>query len=702
MPVYRNASTLPALVERIHRTFASREEHYEVILVDDASPDDSLAVAHALAASDDSVSVVALPRNIGQNAALLAGFAAAGGDWVVALDGDLQDPPEAVPRLLDLGYQGKFDVVFAGRRGRYQSGSRMLSSRLYKCTLHLLCGLPRDAGLCFVAHRRAVSSLLERRADGWILPMLGLSGHPATSLPVARDARSEGRSAYSGWGRLRVAVPPIVYALRRRLGDRSSAPFVCFAVALGLLLATVFEPPFQLADEGFRYVLSRSWARGDSLFERFMVLYPTGQYAYFGGWMGLLGEQLWVLRLGRAFLGGAAAVCLFAALSRIAPPVVAWSTVLAVTLAVPPQAKVTAMALVIYLGLRLADERVPRHVVVTAAMMAGGLAGWREDSAVLALVLAALGVALRGRLRELILLPLFGLLGFAPWWLLAASRGDAGSFVRHVIFRLRFLVERMAEPTDVAWSWSLRLPETPRHALAQTMPVLVALPFLVYGLLCLLQLRRWRASRPIQRDAVVAGCLGWAYLPQFVWERPDLSHFIYHLPVLLVAVSVLGCVTLPKNHRRWAAAVPVLVCAAVLVGSALTPDRPSRPYPGPGGERFGLAMTGHPPWAGLERDPGQTLIVLGWGPGWYAVEDIEPGTRFLSTFRRHVGTSELQAELVDDLKRPTNRWVITTGFEAPASARQVLRDDYCRAGSWRGTDLWERCTDEPWSTSTDS
>lgn len=216
-PVFGNSGTLAELARRV-RAFA--REHglaYELLFVDDASPDDSLSVLRSLAAADEALGGLSLRHNVGQNAALLSGFAAASGEWVVALDADLQDPPEAVPGLLTAGRLG-YDAVFAGRRGRYQERSRMISSRLYKRTLHRLCGLPPDAGLCFAASRRMVRSLLERRGDGWILPLIGFSGLPVTSVPVQRSVRPLGTSAYSSWGRVRVAVPPLFYAVRRRCG----------------------------------------------------------------------------------------------------------------------------------------------------------------------------------------------------------------------------------------------------------------------------------------------------------------------------------------------------------------------------------------------------------------------------------------------------------------------------------------------------
>ncbi len=215
VPVFGNAESLPELAARVRGVFQERAESYELVLVDDASPDDSLAVARRLAADDPAVGVLGLERNVGQQPAILIGLARTGGDWVVVLDADLQDPPEAVPDLLERGREG-FDAVFAGRRGRYQRRSRMITSRLFKRSIHHLCGVPPDAGLYVALSRRLVEELLRRRPDTWILPMIGFSGLPMTSVPVERSPRSRGRSAYSAWGRWRIGLAVAGYAVRRR------------------------------------------------------------------------------------------------------------------------------------------------------------------------------------------------------------------------------------------------------------------------------------------------------------------------------------------------------------------------------------------------------------------------------------------------------------------------------------------------------
>ena len=216
VPLYRTADTVEELCERIASLMAEQRWSYELILVNDGSPDDDLAAARRAADRDAVVCVLDLDRNRGQNTALLVGLTCARGSWAVILDGDLQDPPDAIPRLLEEGRLG-FDAVFGGRHGRYEPWYRLLSSRVFKTTQSILCGVPRDAGLF-----AALSASLVRDLTAWpvdapkLVPMIGLLGRPVTSVPVERQKRPRGATAYSGWRRLRVAVSILAFAARWR------------------------------------------------------------------------------------------------------------------------------------------------------------------------------------------------------------------------------------------------------------------------------------------------------------------------------------------------------------------------------------------------------------------------------------------------------------------------------------------------------
>jgi glycosyltransferase involved in cell wall biosynthesis len=215
-PVYMNAPTLEELRDRVAGALV--EHRWTLRFVVDASPDDSLAVAHALAAADPRLAVTALPRNAGQNRALLAGLAAAeaggAGAWV-CLDADLQDPPEAVPALLDRLAAGDAGVVFAGRRGAYESPSRMLTGRIHRAAMARLTGLPPDAGAFLAMDRPSRDRLLALGPPG-IVAGVGAAGIPCVSVPVVRDARPTGSSAWTPAARLGQSARSLLWAYRAR------------------------------------------------------------------------------------------------------------------------------------------------------------------------------------------------------------------------------------------------------------------------------------------------------------------------------------------------------------------------------------------------------------------------------------------------------------------------------------------------------
>ena len=226
VPLFRNADTVAELGGRLGAVLAGERLGFELILVDDGSPDATLAEAERLAVADPRVGVVALERNVGQQRAVLAGLAHARGARVVVLDGDLQDPPEAIPALLARAREG-FDAVFAGRRGRYQSLHRTATSWLYKLAQHAVSGVPRDAGMFVVLSRRLVERVLEFGGGRLTLPtVIGLAGLPCASVPVLRPRRPRGRSSYSSRRRLAVGAANLLAAVRWRLlpAARAAAP----------------------------------------------------------------------------------------------------------------------------------------------------------------------------------------------------------------------------------------------------------------------------------------------------------------------------------------------------------------------------------------------------------------------------------------------------------------------------------------------
>jgi undecaprenyl-phosphate 4-deoxy-4-formamido-L-arabinose transferase len=199
IPVFNEAGGLTRLHDRLSAVLPAIERTVEVIYVDDGSTDGSLAELLVLQARDARVAVVALARNAGQHAAVLAGFAAARGEVVVTLDADLQNPPEEIPRLLaeiDAGH----DVVGTRREGRADPMLRRAVSAAVSRLASAAVGVPmRDCGSMLRAYRRSVvDEILQVAERALFIPALAawVARRP-TEIPIAHEPRTVGRSRYS-------------------------------------------------------------------------------------------------------------------------------------------------------------------------------------------------------------------------------------------------------------------------------------------------------------------------------------------------------------------------------------------------------------------------------------------------------------------------------------------------------------------------
>jgi polyisoprenyl-phosphate glycosyltransferase len=143
-PVYRAELVLDELVERIAKSIPSAFNSYEIILVDDFSPDKSWNKIVEISNNNSNVRGFKLSRNFGQHYAITAGLNQVFGDYVVVLDCDLQDQPEEIEKLFNESQKG-FDIVLARRYERKDSFYKKTVSKLFYKTLSYLTGTKQDA-----------------------------------------------------------------------------------------------------------------------------------------------------------------------------------------------------------------------------------------------------------------------------------------------------------------------------------------------------------------------------------------------------------------------------------------------------------------------------------------------------------------------------------------------------------------------------
>ncbi len=199
IPVYRGEQSLPPLVERLHAVLAGRGAPFEIILVNDGSPDGSWEVIRTLAARWPAVAGVALSRNFGQHNALLCGIRRARHEVIVTMDDDLQHPPEEIPALLE-GLTDDVDVAYGVPRRERHGWWRDGASVMVKWALRHVVGA-RTAR--HVSAFRAFRTRLRKGFSTYASPFVSIDVLLAwatarfTAVTVRHEPRRHGRSGYN-------------------------------------------------------------------------------------------------------------------------------------------------------------------------------------------------------------------------------------------------------------------------------------------------------------------------------------------------------------------------------------------------------------------------------------------------------------------------------------------------------------------------
>ena len=204
VPIYNERDNVAPLHEALSYALQQFGRPYEIVLVDDGSKDGTRDVLRELAAVDPHLRLVMFRRNYGQTAAMAAGFRAARGRTIVSMDGDLQNDPADIGRLVEKLEQG-FDVVCGWRRHRQDRAvTRLLPSRIANFMISRVTGARiHDTGCSLKAYRSWVVRSLHLYSDMHrFLAALGAGiGARITELPVRHHARRAGKSKY-GLGRV--------------------------------------------------------------------------------------------------------------------------------------------------------------------------------------------------------------------------------------------------------------------------------------------------------------------------------------------------------------------------------------------------------------------------------------------------------------------------------------------------------------------
>lgn len=268
-PVYRAEMLVELLVRRIRSALSATPYTYEIVLVEDGSPDASWARIEEAVSTYPEVRGIRLARNFGQHPAILAGLDAARGEWIVVMDCDLQDRPEEIPGFLEAAREHHSPIVYAQRNIREHAWHKQFASRMFYAVLSYLTGMKQDHTIANFGlyHRRVIDAVRDLREPTWYFPtMVRWTGFRALSRPVKHDPRAAGETTYS-WSRLfRLALNTILAFSDKPLR---------LAVQFGLMLSTlafltglvtlVFALAGRFTVEGWASLMISVWFLGGAV-----------------------------------------------------------------------------------------------------------------------------------------------------------------------------------------------------------------------------------------------------------------------------------------------------------------------------------------------------------------------------------------------------------------------------------------------------
>lgn len=200
IPCYRSAHTIGQVVNEIITTMNKVVKYeYEIVLVDDSSPDNTFEVIRSMAEEKENVIAINLARNFGQHAALMAGFHQVSGDMIVCLDDDGQTPADEVHKLLEKLDQG-YDAVYASYEHKKHSGFRNWGSWVNSKMTEIMLGKPESLLITsyFAVKRFVIEEMIRyEHCYPYVIGLVLRSTKNICNVPVTHREREEGKSGYT-------------------------------------------------------------------------------------------------------------------------------------------------------------------------------------------------------------------------------------------------------------------------------------------------------------------------------------------------------------------------------------------------------------------------------------------------------------------------------------------------------------------------
>lgn len=243
IPEYKGEKMVSELIDRLKTSINQITDCYEIILVNDASPDNTWSEIQSICDMNTQIKGLNLSRNFGQHFAISAGLSFAKGEWVVVMDCDLQDRPEEIPNLYKKAQEG-YDIVYARRAARQDKYLKRLSSVLFHKVYNWLSGLKSDNAVAnFGIYKSCVIAEFNKMPErARSFPSLvSYLGFKDTAIDVTHAERAEGKSSYNLHKLLKLSFDVIVSnsnkPLRMAVGLGFGMALLSFLLALYNILA---------------------------------------------------------------------------------------------------------------------------------------------------------------------------------------------------------------------------------------------------------------------------------------------------------------------------------------------------------------------------------------------------------------------------------------------------------------------------------
>lgn len=200
IPCYRSEATLPHVIAEIRETMEGmRDYRYEVVLVNDCSPDGTMQVIRKLCEKYDNIKGVSLARNFGQHAALMAGFRHVTGDIIICLDDDGQTPACDAPKFLEQIRAGR-DVVYAKYSNKQHSAFRNFGSKVNEIMTRFMLGKPKELYISsyFAAKRFVIDEVIRyENSYPYVIGLVLRTTKNIANVDVVHRQRESGHSGYT-------------------------------------------------------------------------------------------------------------------------------------------------------------------------------------------------------------------------------------------------------------------------------------------------------------------------------------------------------------------------------------------------------------------------------------------------------------------------------------------------------------------------